>query len=403
VRALVGVTLALVVACLSTGSVTANEPVGVSFRGQGGMPRHAEAARVSDVREPAAVIGNDERTRVGDTTEYPYSAIALLSTFRGIDEFQCTGTFIGEDVLLTAAHCLWDPHDGWMEDILVKPGKDGFGSAAAGGVQVQAEPFGSEYAWDWVVPQEYITHNGTDSTWDFGLVVMTDADLGNTVGWLTVGNLQTTTLQRSDFVPGIVGYPSDLGDGEQQWQGTKTSFANVEDFLLYYNIDTGGGQSGSAIISLNTTEWFAYYVVGIHTTGTPDYNFGSRVDAELIETIAGMCEQEGCTIDHYTEPFVQGELWGDADCNGSLSARDNQAILRTVLGQAPLIQTEPCDDVGALVSVSGFGVLPWGDADCDGSLTARDNQALLRKVLLQPALSQTPPCPVIGALVTLGG
>jgi hypothetical protein len=63
-----------------------------------------------------------------------------------------------------------------------------------------------------------------------------------------------------------------------------------------------------------------------------------------------------------------------------------------VLNQNPLPQTEPCPDVGDDVD----GHL-WGDWDCDGEITTRDNQALLRFVLAQNPLSQTEPCPDIGA------
>ena len=92
-----------------------------------------------------------------------------------------------------------------------------------------------------------------------------------------------------------------------------------------------------------------------------------------------------------------GDLaWSDADCDGELSSRDNQALLRNVLSQAALSQTEPCPDIGDGVSVGGFGDTQWGDADCDGELSSRDNQALLRFVLSQAALSQTEPCADIG-------
>lgn len=393
--------LAMVLTGLWAGGSSA-EPSFLTFRGQGGVPHHPESSYKDPAREPAAVIGTDEREHVEDTTEYPYSAIALLNMFSNLGEGQCTGTFIGEDVLITAAHCLWDSENGFVDDVLVKPGKNGFGTLGAGDVHAEFEPFGSEFAWDWAVPTEYINSNGSDSTWDFGLVVMTDGALGNTVGWLTVGNLQTSTLERPDFAPAIIGYPADLGDGEEMWGATQPSFLDVDDFLLYYDIDTGGGESGSAIISLNQLQPTGLVVVGIHTTGTPDYNFGTRIDEELLDTILGMCDDVGCTIDHYTEPFVQGLFWADADCDGGLSTRDNQAILRVVLSQPPLIQTEPCADIGTGVTVNGFGLLGWADVDCNGQLTTRDNQALLRAVLGQSPLSQTQPCPGVGDEVTLG-
>jgi hypothetical protein len=92
-----------------------------------------------------------------------------------------------------------------------------------------------------------------------------------------------------------------------------------------------------------------------------------------------------------TTPATQTVLWGDWDCDGEISTRDNQALLRNVLQQAALSQTEPCPDLGTQA-----GDNLWGDSDCDGEISTRDNQALLRKVLSQAALSQTEPCPDLG-------
>jgi len=89
---------------------------------------------------------------------------------------------------------------------------------------------------------------------------------------------------------------------------------------------------------------------------------------------------------------VPGLLWGDADCDGDVSTRDNQVLLRSVLQQPPLPQTEPCPDVGAAVTASG-APHTWGDWDCDSAVTTRDNQTLLFVVLGQSPLSQTEPCP----------
>ncbi len=100
---------------------------------------------------------------------------------------------------------------------------------------------------------------------------------------------------------------------------------------------------------------------------------------------------------------------GNIDCDeDGISTRDNQALLRNVLTQAALSQTEPCPDIGDVNSVtvpSTLGQqLAWGDMDCDGGISTRDNQALLRNVLTQAALSQTEPCPDIGTevLITTG-
>jgi hypothetical protein len=100
------------------------------------------------------------------------------------------------------------------------------------------------------------------------------------------------------------------------------------------------------------------------------------------------------------EPVGELRVWGDNDCNGAISSRDNQALTRFILGQAPLSQTQPCPVVGASVTLGGNPPL-WGDVDCSGSVGARDGQALLRNVLGQPPLSQTQPCPAIGETVAV--
>ncbi len=90
--------------------------------------------------------------------------------------------------------------------------------------------------------------------------------------------------------------------------------------------------------------------------------------------------------------------WGDADCDTTVGTRDSQALLRNVLEQNALSQTQPCPVIGTAVTVDGNGGV-WGEWDCDGTVGTRDSQAILRNVLEQNALSQTQPCPVIGDLV----
>jgi hypothetical protein len=94
-------------------------------------------------------------------------------------------------------------------------------------------------------------------------------------------------------------------------------------------------------------------------------------------------------------------VWGDFDCNGSVATRDNQSVLKIVLIQNPISQTEPCPDIGTQVSIDGTSRI-WGDADCNGSVATRDNQAILKIVLIQNPISQTEPCPDVGTTVTQG-
>jgi hypothetical protein len=96
---------------------------------------------------------------------------------------------------------------------------------------------------------------------------------------------------------------------------------------------------------------------------------------------------------------------GDADCNGSITSRDSQAIQRFVLGQTPLSQTEPCPEVGESVDYyfvcntpphepecgHGFsGSDPvYGDNSCNQEVDVADSQRILAYVLGEPATQCT--------------
>jgi hypothetical protein len=95
-------------------------------------------------------------------------------------------------------------------------------------------------------------------------------------------------------------------------------------------------------------------------------------------------------------------IWGDGDCGGDIGPRDAQAVLKNVLVQTPLSQTQPCPAIGAQVTVDGVSRI-WSDWDCGGDIGPRDAQAILKNVLVQSPLSQTQPCPAVGSTVQVVG
>ena len=302
----------------------------------------------------SSIIGVDDRVQVTDTAEYPWRAIAYLELYGELGSLgSCTGTFIGPDVVLTAAHCLYDyDSSSWTEHIAVVPGKNG-----------AYEPYGYELGLQWLVPTGWTTSG--DPLYDWGIVGMADSAMGNTVGWFTIANLTTSTLARPDFTPAIVGYPGDKPDGTM-WFGAKTSFLSVGPDELTYEIDTTPGQSGSAIFSANTSAWFLGYIVGIHAYSTPVANSGQRIDADIMNALLSWCADIGCTISHFTETSTptptptptsiptltptptppSGNKVGDVDCSGAVDAVDALKTLRHVAGLS-VSQTEPCPDIGS--------------------------------------------------------
>lgn len=246
-------------------------------------------------RPPTAqtVIGDDERIRIPDTTIYPFSAVAYLELFNPAGEViaLCSGTFIGPDALLTAGHCLWDVANGrWNANrIRVVPAKN-----------ETYEPYGSEFATDWWVPDGFVNTNG-GVDFDWGLVRLPDSRLTRDASWLPIAVLETVSLQSSHFTPAIVGYPVDK-PAQTMWGHSRKAFNGVEPYRLFYDIDTSAGQSGSAIWSLDQGATLGY-IVGIHTQGSGGAadNSGTRIDQDLLNDLLAGCAVMGCTIDSVIE------------------------------------------------------------------------------------------------------
>lgn len=240
-----------------------------------------------------SVIGEDERIRIRDTTTYPLSAVAYLELFDAAGNIValCSGTFIGPDALLTAGHCLWDAgNQRWnAQRIRVVPAKD-----------EDFEPYGSEFATDWWVPDGFVDSSGS-ADFDWGLVRLPDDRLTLEASWLPIAVLGTESLQSAHFTPAVVGYPVDK-PAQTMWGHSRRAFNAVEPYQLYYDIDTSAGQSGSAIWSLDAGSTLGY-VVGIHTQGSGDGsdNSGTRIDLGLLNDLLAGCALMGCVIDSVVE------------------------------------------------------------------------------------------------------
>ena len=302
---------------------------------------------------PAAVIGVDERVQILDTTEFPWRAISYLELYDqdGFVAGSCTGTFIGPDTLLTAAHCLYEDGIGFTWDIAVFPGADG-----------PDNPFGAQFAENWWVPDAWVDTGG-DPLYDWGVIKMPDSDFGNTLGWFPVVVMTTDTLERADFTPAISGYPGDQVD-DTQWFDQEEAFVAVGDYTLDYVIDTAAGQSGAAIFSNNLAQDFGGAIVGVHAYGGDTSNSGSRIDEELLDDVLTGCDEMGCTIEAYIEggpTITPGPLaWrqGDANCSGGLDVGDIAALIRMAVdGSIPVGCATYQDDVNCLNGTDALDAL----------------------------------------------
>src|SRR5690606_11876770 len=208
-------------------------------------------------RAPQVIVGDDSRAQVTDTTIFPYSAIAQLI---GIDENMpdgtfgsCTGAYVGPNVLLTAAHCLWDDAEwgGWIDGLLVIPGANG-----------QQTPFGVLSPAVLWIPDAYVSDSAPGSLYDYALVVLAETDTEAATGSFEIGVLTTAELTDPNFNPTTAGYPGDKPLATQ-WVSNETAFQAVDDGRLTHTIDSIVGQSGSPV-------WRGsdYTLVGVESTET---------------------------------------------------------------------------------------------------------------------------------------
>jgi glutamyl endopeptidase len=209
------------------------------------------------------VHGPDDRVQITSTSVYPWRVNAsLLIIARDGSQWIGTGWFIGPHTLITAGHVVYIKNsgvpgrDGWVRSIDVMPGRNG--SSLPYGT-VRSSNFWSVTGW---------TNNG-DENFDYAAIII-PTNLGNTTGWFGFGVYSDASLVSA--VGNIAGYPGDKPSGTCWYDAHR--IASVNSRKVYYDIDTFGGQSGSAVYRIVDGGRFAF---AIHAYGGATTNSGTRI------------------------------------------------------------------------------------------------------------------------------
>jgi glutamyl endopeptidase len=235
-----------------------NQPVGPGTPG-------GVATVPDDVLE--IVHGSDTRRRVTNTTRVPYQRNAQLLVNFPYGSGTCTGWFVAPDTVMTSGHCVYNSSaGGWASGITVVPGRNGTGSSS--------EPFGRQASNEFWTVTNWINSGLPD--YDYAAVILPNGRLGNQVGWYRYGDFSDSFLESRTVT--VSGYPGDKPSGTQ-WRDSDP-VAYTTDTRVYYDIDTYGGQSGSAVYF----NWGGErYAVAVHGYGGSTYNYGPRITEDVVD------------------------------------------------------------------------------------------------------------------------
>lgn len=229
-----------------------------------------------------SVIGADGRRQVTDTTQYPARAIGQIEGFQNSGPnpggFICTGWLIDPNTILTSGHCAFE---GGFNDPIQSaqffPGRNG-----------ASDPFGGCNVVSIFAKSGWRLRGAAKHDW---ALMQLDCNIGNTVGWL--GFFSVPRINQLDGKTGRVeGYPGDKPFGTH-WKMSGTMAARTDANMIYYPIDTAGGQSGSPIMVANRPSCGGPCGMGIHSygaSGNPPLNSGPRITTKNFNTIADLAD-----------------------------------------------------------------------------------------------------------------
>lgn len=262
----------------------------------------------------------DKRKEIKNVNEWPFRATCLLKFRDGSQEYMGTGFFVGPYHILTAAHNYWDWKKGAaMKDFFCFPlhhVEKGMNIPTK--TLLNKNPYSAE-VWKVYMRKGY-SQSSKNIEDDLALFIL-DKPVGLEIGWESIAAIDKNFLKNIPMT--THGYPRD-SVAERDFKrrgrmyGMDGQIVDVgdSDSLLYHNMDTTGGQSGSGIWIRNEENSFMSLkksCVGVHTGPG---RFGRSENRAVILKREDVEFISNTIRSHVNPSMVFDYLSG---CNGTLS------------------------------------------------------------------------------------
>ena len=228
-------------------------------------------------------LGKDvERRTHVKNIGWPYCAHGVINMKFGSKTYRGTGTLIAPNVIITAAHNLYDHREGYAHSIEFLAGANGKNCNAKS--SVSRFYFPDEYKGDDNCSGSKKFRN------DYGIAIL-DKPMWTNTGHFGLSVVSEKQLELIKI--NVTGYPAvqlDKGARDYQLWGMAGKIARKdENDLIFYDIDTEGGQSGSGIWYRDGSNFF---VIGTHVLGDYGKNGGILLTNSRINKINDWIKQD---------------------------------------------------------------------------------------------------------------